>query len=775
MHIAPFIPKDLQVLYRDYAATSSYVFFSPPGTSSLSCKPQPTCKKCISSSPDCAWCKELNFTKDGESESSRCDSEEELLIRGCKSDQIVHPKSSYEILKNRSLSKNAEGETVVQLTPQKIKVKLRPRMSQIFPVQFKRAEGYPVDLYYLMDLSYSMKDDLQNVKSLGLGILNTLKNVTKSVKIGFGAFVDKTVLPYVSMVTAKLKNPCPDRTETCQPPFSFRHVLALTDNATEFEVKVSQQKISGNLDSPEGGFDALMQAAVCENQIGWRNVTRLLLYATDDTFHAAGDGKLGGIYRPNDGRCHLNSEGEYSQSNVYDYPSVGHLVHALSAANIQPIFAVTASMIPVYQELSKLIPKSVVGELREDSSNIVNLTAEAYNNLSSSIALNHFDLPKNLVIWYSSNCSGSSFQDRGQCSNIKINQLINFSVNITALDCLSGPQTFKIKPLGFNDELTIEVETLCDCSCNDDPNSTYCSGNNGVLSCGICNCSKQRSGKKCECDQSDDSSLSMEEQCRKDNASLLCSGKGRCECGKCSCGSNVHGKYCECDNMSCERHNNQLCGGNGVCRCGTCECNSNYTGKGCDCSVLSTSCVTGETKCNGYGECKCNKCVCEPGYYGPTCGKCHNCSTTCQIYRDCVECLAFKTGPRKDDCDTSCSDISIDMQSNLEEDSCSETTTDSGIIIFKIIEEKNGKTQIYVQKKAEVADRTFVIIMSVLPGIVLIGLLVIVIYRVMIEVYDRREYARFEKEKRNAKWTEVNNPLFKSATTTIVNPNFGTE
>lgn len=31
----------------------------------------------------------------------------------------------------------------------------------------RQAEDYPVDLYYAMDLSHSMKDDLENLKGLG--------------------------------------------------------------------------------------------------------------------------------------------------------------------------------------------------------------------------------------------------------------------------------------------------------------------------------------------------------------------------------------------------------------------------------------------------------------------------------------------------------------------------------------------------------------------------------------------------------------------------------
>ena len=39
-----------------------------------------------------------------------------------------------------------------------------------FSLSFKQAENYPVDLYYVMDLSYSMNDDKDKVASLGVEI-----------------------------------------------------------------------------------------------------------------------------------------------------------------------------------------------------------------------------------------------------------------------------------------------------------------------------------------------------------------------------------------------------------------------------------------------------------------------------------------------------------------------------------------------------------------------------------------------------------------------------
>lgn len=57
----------------------------------------------------------------------------------------------------------------------------------------------------------------------------------------------------------RLKQPWPNS----DPPFSFENVIKLTDDLDFFNNDLRKQKISGNLDAPEGGFDAILQAAVC--------------------------------------------------------------------------------------------------------------------------------------------------------------------------------------------------------------------------------------------------------------------------------------------------------------------------------------------------------------------------------------------------------------------------------------------------------------------------------------------------------------------------------
>lgn len=96
--------------------------------------------------------------------------------------------------------------------------------------------------------------------------------------------MDKTVMPYISTAKDMLSNPC-KRTEPwpCAAPFTYNHVLSLTANGSRFTELVGGQRISGNLDSPEGGLDALMQAAVCEvvrgSPAGSRAAVQRLLFS----------------------------------------------------------------------------------------------------------------------------------------------------------------------------------------------------------------------------------------------------------------------------------------------------------------------------------------------------------------------------------------------------------------------------------------------------------------------------------------------------------------
>ncbi|XP_074046048.1 integrin beta-2 isoform X2 [Macrotis lagotis] len=756
------------------------VLLIPPSVLSQECPKYKinNCQECIASGPGCAWCKKLNFAERGEPNSIRCDTKKQLLQRGCQESEIVNPQSQTNSISDSPNSKAS------QLTPQNIQLRLRPGQTAAFNLTFRRAKGYPIDLYYLMDLSYSMYDDLINVKKLGGDLLRALNEITESGRIGFGSFVDKTVLPFVNTHPEKLKHPCPTKDTQCQPPFAFRHVLKLTDNSNQFQSEVGKQLISGNLDAPEGGLDAMMQVAVCQDEIGWRNVTRLLVYATDDGFHFAGDGKLGAILTPNDGRCHLKNN-LYEDSNKFDYPSVGQLAQKLAENNIQPIFAVTQKMVSTYEKLTEIIPKSAVGELSTDSSNVVQLIKNAYNKLSSRVFVDHSIIPDILKVTYDSFCSNgqsSVDQPRGDCNGVQINVPITFQVKVTASECVKE-HAFTIRALGFTDTVTVQVLPLCQCDCEGERLGRQHCDNKGFVECGICRCDQGYTGKSCECQSQGKSNQELEVSCRKDNSSVLCSGLGECLCGSCTCyvsdipKKQIYGKFCECDNVNCERYEGQVCGGpeRGDCDCGTCQCKDKYEGSACQCEKSTRGCLNARgSECNGRGHCECNVCKCDPGYQGPLCFECPGCPSPCSQYVFCAECLKFQTGPFAKNCSLACSGLTPTLTEPSNSRPCKERdSTGCWVTYFLSQQEGRQKYHIFVEEKQDcvAGPNISAIVGGTVIGVVLIGVLLLAIWKVLTHFSDLREYKRFEKEKLKSQWNN-DNPLFKSATTTVMNPKF---
>ena len=52
-------------------------------------------------------------------------------------------------------------------------------------------------------------------------------------------------------------------------PYSFHHIQDLVSDFDQFESKVDLTELTGNVDSPESGMDALMQAIVCDGMPIW--------------------------------------------------------------------------------------------------------------------------------------------------------------------------------------------------------------------------------------------------------------------------------------------------------------------------------------------------------------------------------------------------------------------------------------------------------------------------------------------------------------------------
>ena len=75
-----------------------------------------------------------------------------LTLDGYVSDEVTSGSSS-------------SGSRYVQIRPQRVKLKVRVNQETSFKFKVAQSTQYPVDLYYLMDMSNSMSDDRENIVS----------------------------------------------------------------------------------------------------------------------------------------------------------------------------------------------------------------------------------------------------------------------------------------------------------------------------------------------------------------------------------------------------------------------------------------------------------------------------------------------------------------------------------------------------------------------------------------------------------------------------------
>lgn len=161
-----------------------------------------TCAQCIQSHPSCAWCSSNGFSDNDDK--VRCNFYESLILEGCDPKSIYFPVSDVNITQSEEFAdQNLSTDLAVQLKPKRISLKLRLNDTQSFISEFKQAVDYPVDLYYLMDLSASMKEAKNKLSLAGGDLMDEMKKMTKNFRYGFGSFVDKVEMPYTSSAEEK--------------------------------------------------------------------------------------------------------------------------------------------------------------------------------------------------------------------------------------------------------------------------------------------------------------------------------------------------------------------------------------------------------------------------------------------------------------------------------------------------------------------------------------------------------------------------------------------
>ncbi|XP_013007365.1 integrin beta-4 isoform X2 [Cavia porcellus] len=625
---------------------------SLPGNTANRCRSAQvkSCTECIRVDKDCAYCMDEMFKE------RRCNTQAELLAAGCRLESMVIMESSFEITEEAQIDTTLRRS---QVSPQALKVRLRPGEERHFQLEVFEPLESPVDLYILMDFSNSMSDDLDNLKQMGQKLATVLSQLTSDYTIGFGKFVDKVSVPQTDMRPEKLKEPWPNS----DPPFSFKNVISLTQDVDEFRDKLQGERISGNLDAPEGGFDAILQTAVCTRDIGWRpDSTHMLVFSTESAFHYEADGAnvLAGIMSRNDEKCHLDATGTYTQYKTQDYPSVPTLVRLLAKHNIIPIFAVTNYSYSYYEKLHTYFPVSSLGVLQEDSSNIVDLLQEAFNRIRSNLDIRALDSPRGLRTEVTSKMfqkteTGSFHIRRGEVGTYDVQLRAVEDVDGTHVCQLAGEDqagNIHLKP-SFSDGLWMDVGIICDvCTCErqKEVQSARCNYR-GDFMCGHCVCHEGWIGKTCNCSTG---LLSDTQPCVRDGEDKPCSGHGECQCGRCVCygEGRYEGHFCEYDNFQCPRTSGFLCNDRGRCSMGQCVCEPDWTGWGCDCPLSNATCIDSNGGiCNGRGYCECGRCHCNQQslYTDTTCEINYSAIRLglCEDLRSCVQCQAWGTGEKK--------------------------------------------------------------------------------------------------------------------------------
>ncbi|XP_005094323.1 integrin beta pat-3 [Aplysia californica] len=759
-----------------------------------------TCGQCIRTSSICSWCGAEVYPRG----MARCDIVQNLK-RNCTDKDISSPKSTSETKRNDEWTSGGKTKPPVQVRPQEVEFVIRPNDPMNFKLHFQQQANYPVDLYFLLDLSYGMarqKEAQQRLIALGEDMPVSLQNITNNFRLGFGTFVDKLLMPYTAWTDEMLQYRCPLKDKRCRDPHAFKNQVNLGENAPTFARKMRSalENVSQSLDDAEGGLEGLIQALDCNN-IGWRQVSRrIIVYSSNSRFHLAGSGKLGGATKQSDLQCALNPDGLYENDKIYDYPSVSQIAAKLNEKKANVIFAVMKNVSSHYYGLRSFLDGAVVGELEDDSKNIVQLISEKYYDLRSRIKFQSSN-DDHVELKFRTKCLGNQTKETSTCTDLKIGDKVEFDVTMTVNPDICKDKTgivekvVSLDAVGLNEQLLVKLKIRCECECESSTmevlNSDKCFFGNGTLECGICNCNDGRYGRLCECDETQISSEEAMVECRKDvNDTATCSGNGECICGECECyplandpEERYSGEFCECNDYSCPMDkNNKLCGGSrkGVCSCGTCNCLPGWSGHDCTCTTLTESCIAANNKtCNGFGECECGVCVCDQKYdmVGPTCEDCPTCPSKCNEYIDCAQCTGFGTGSlTQDECDSKCGDSKkVDtLPSGEGIRNCDGRDVDGCTFYFTYTYTKDNEVIIRVQntKKCPEDAPVKAIVGGTIAAVVLIPLLIICLIIFIRNRRDAKEFADFMKEREKAKWDSGANPIYKDPKSTFQNPTY---
>ena len=281
--------------------------------------------------------------------------------------------------------------------------------------------GGPLDLFLLTDASSSFDDDRGVVADLlndssPMGFLPSVQRFTTDLRVGAGSFIDKPFEPFGDA-----------------NQYAYRTDLPLTSDFGAVAPIVATLAPPARVnDNPEGSLEALQQAGLRVEEIGYRDdARRVVLLSTDDTYHVAGEGAAFGL-PANNGDAVLDGS---PPSSGEDFPSVDQVRTALAGAGVTPIFAVTRDFVEDYEELVEELGFGTVVEIESNSSDFTSAVTEGLEEISSTLTLTSSPviLALDLVI---DPADGFTDVDPGET--------VFFGVDLTAVSRFDGVQSVQL-------------------------------------------------------------------------------------------------------------------------------------------------------------------------------------------------------------------------------------------------------------------------------------------------------------------------------------------
>ncbi|MDZ8096747.1 MAG: hypothetical protein RMZ42_33135 [Nostoc sp. DedQUE05] len=225
------------------------------------------------------------------------------------------------------------------------------------------------DIILLQDLTSSSDENLVQLKTVLPATVNRLTNPALAnifgddLKFGIASFKDKPLAPFGGYAD-----------------YVYQPEVTLTNNVTTIKDKIFNFQAFGGNDGPESQLFALLFAALNSGSLGYRvGSFRVILIATDGTYHVAGDRAA---VLPSDT---IANNGDGIADAFEDYPQVGQVKTALEANNIIPIFLTTSNVAANYETLVTQLGRGGVLTLGSTSENLADVIKEAVAQAKNAI------------------------------------------------------------------------------------------------------------------------------------------------------------------------------------------------------------------------------------------------------------------------------------------------------------------------------------------------------------------------------------------------------